>query len=57
MTLLDWIDTVPPLTMGQFLVIVVPLISAQTLVTAIVMLADRTARRQLPATAGKGGPD
>lgn len=60
--LLDWIDAVPPLTIAQFVVIVVPFLAAQTLVLTALFMSEPFWRRRLPAvrrqSPGKsGGPD
>lgn len=55
--LLDWIDAVPPITMGQFVVIVVPFMVAQTVGLLLLFSSESFWRRLLPAKRSKGGPD
>ena len=55
--LLDWIDAVPPVTMAQFVVIVVPLLAAQTVGLVFLFSSETFWRRLLPAERRKGGPD
>lgn len=55
--LLDWIDAVPPVTMSQFVVIVVPLIAAQTLVFLLAFAGEPLLLRRTSSRRQKGGPD
>ncbi|MFN7124641.1 MAG: hypothetical protein ACK4M8_02080 [Allorhizobium sp.] len=55
--LLDWIDAVPPLTMGQFVVIVVPFLVGQTFVFLLAFLGEPHLLRRTSSRRQKGGPD
>ena len=55
--LLDWVRSVPPLTMGQLVVFALPFMLAQSLALLLLFKIETAWRRALPAERQNGGPD